>query len=163
MEEGNYRDDGEARALYYKEYRAIYDVVKGFVTIGMVVPPSFDISIIGNNLLLPHSFDLRNQDRGPIENFIFPGKSAQISFTHDIDLACRAIFDRPARRTDHLYIVGGTELGTLEFYPYYVPLPNMPLHVRIVHRAQLDDPTNRDIPFKSRLGLTSLLNRRKVD
>ena len=162
MSAENYRVDGEPRALYYSEYRATYNAVREKLTVGEVIPPDISVSFVGNNGLLPTSFDLRNSDRQTIGSFTIPGKSAHITFTNDCEVACGALFDRKARRTDHLYTVTAEQLETLGFSTYYLPLPNMPLHLRIVHSAQLQDPTVRDIPYRTRVTLATLLNNHKV-
>lgn len=158
MSKENFREDGEPRALYYADYRTTYNTVRERLVVGEVIPPDLSVSFVGNNGLLPTSFDLRNSDRQHIGNFVSPGKSAHITFTDSCEVACGALFDRKARRTDHLYTVKSLDLETLGFFSYYLPLPNMPLHLRVVHTAQIQNPTVRDIPYKSRVALASLLN-----
>lgn len=158
----NYRNDGEPRALYYAEYRTTFNKVRDILNVGEVIPPDLNVSFVGNNGLLPTSFDLRNADRQPIGNFNIPGKSAHITFTDNCDVACGALFDRKARRTDHLYTITAMQLEELDFSTFYLPLPNMPLHLRVVHAAQTQDPTARDIPYRARVALTELLKNHQV-
>lgn len=158
----DYREDGEPRALYYADYRATFNAVRERLAVGKQIPHDMSVSFVGNNGLVPTSFDLRSADRQPIGDFVFPGKSAHITFTKDCNVVCGALFDRKARRTDHLYTVDAGELQELGFSPYYLPLPNMPLHLRVVHAAQLQNPQVRDIPFRARVALSELLNKRKV-
>lgn len=159
----NYRVDGEPRALYYAEYRTAYTAVYEKLTVGKkVIPLDISVSFMGNNGLIPTSFDLRNADRQPVGEFITPGKSAHVTFTENCDIACGALFDRKARRTDHLYTVTAKQLEELDYFTYYLPLPNMPLHLRVVHAAQVQNPTARDIPHRARIALADLLNNHKV-
>lgn len=162
MSAENYRADGEPRALYYAEYRTTYNAVSERLTVGKVIPPDISVSFMGNNGLLPTSFDLKSGDRQPVGEFVTPGKSAHVTFTDNCDIACGALFDRKSRRTDHLYTITAEQLETLGFSTYYLPLPNMPLHLRIVHAAQLEDPTVRDVPYRTRVMLAALLNNHKV-
>lgn len=158
----NYRLDGEPRALYYAQYRDAYLKIKGVLTPGEEVPADSRILFVGNNGILPTSFDLRSADRQNIGEFRFPGKSAHVFFTDNCDIACGAIFDRPARRTDHLYTVKSDSLVELGFHTFYLPLPNLPLHLRVVHLAQLNDPLKRDIPYSARIAIASLLQQNQI-
>lgn len=162
MSTENYRNEGEPRALYYAEYRATFNAIRDKLSIGEIIPQDLAVSFVGNNGLLPTSFDLRNVDRQPIGVFSIPGKSAHITFTDNCDVACGALFDRKARRTDHLYTVTAKQLEDLGFFAYYIPLPNMPLHVRVAHAAQIENLTTRDIPYHSRVALATLLSSHQV-
>lgn len=158
----NYRFDSEPRALYYADYRSTYDAVRSRIVPGQRIPSDLFVSFVGNNELLPASFDLRKVDRQPVGNFSIPGKSAHVTFTDSCELACEALFDRKARRTDHLYTVQASELEGLGFYPFYLPLPNLPLHLRVIHEAQQRNPEERDVPFRSREALATLLGQHQV-
>lgn len=161
----NYREDGDPRALYYWEYRKKYMEVKDKLSIGDMVPDDLDIMYVGNNTLLATSFDLRKVDRvklGEEGHLMLPGKSAHIAFSRDIDTICGALFDRGCRRTDHVYILPARELLKLDFIPIYAPTPNTPLHVRVVHATHFENPEARDIPYKSKVKLTKLLQKYKI-
>lgn len=162
MSPENYRLDGEPRALYYAPYRKTYEELKAILKTGEVIPNYFFVSFLGNNSLLPTSFDLRKVDRQPIGNFEYPGKSAHITFTDNLVIACGAVFDRKAKRTDHLYTTQAKDLEDLGFFAVYLPLPNIPLHIRVIHAAQRKNPKTRDIPYKSRVGLVALLKEHKI-
>lgn len=161
-EVANYREDGEARALYYWPYRETYERVKQGLIVGHMVPSDLEIMYVGNNSLLPTCFDLRNRDREPLEETVLPGKSAHIAFSRDMSVICGALFDRPCRRTDHAYIIKAQELIDLGFIPIYVPLPNTPLHLRVVHQTHIGDPNARDIPFKAKKQLVDALRDKKI-
>lgn len=162
MSTENYRNEGEPRALYYAEYRATFTAVRERLSVGEVIPSDISVSFVGNNGLLPTSFDLRNADRQPIGDFTIPGKSAHVTFTDSCEVACGALFDRKARRTDHLYTVTAEQLKDLDFSTYYLPLPNMPLHLRLAHAVQVEDSTTRDVPYRARVALANLLNTHQV-
>jgi len=162
--EGNYRYDGEGRALYYREYRAKHDEVKDRLGIGELVPDDLEILYVGNNTLLPTSFDLRKADREAMgEGYLaLPGKSAHVAFSEDKEVICGAIFDRSCRRTDHAYRIPAKELMKLGFLPFYAPTSNMPLHVRVIHETHFKDPEAWTIPFKAKVALVEAFQKHRI-
>lgn len=168
--EKDYRVDGEPRPVYYHQYRETLERIRrleeaGIIRIGEVLPGDISILFIGNNTVLPETFDLRNQDRQPIGEFPYPGKSATIKFTEDRDVACEAIHTRSARRdkhTDFLYDATSRELEEIGFHAYYTPLPNNPLHVRIVHDIHRQQQNEWTTPYKARLALAGLLQKNRI-
>ena len=162
MSTENYRLDGEARALYYADYRAAYEVVREKLSPWEVIPADMLVSFVGNEIVYPNALDLKNSDRLPMGKFVIPGKSASIAFTTDINVACCALFDRAARRSDGLYIVTASSLEELNFFPFYTPLSNLPLHLSVVHANHIQDPTLRDSPYKDKVALAALLNANKI-
>lgn len=112
---------------------------------------------MGNKSLRPTSFDLRKVDREPMTSLPFPGKSAHIAFTQDIIMAYNAVFDRAPRRTEAMYLASSGKLQRLGFFAFYAPLPNAPLHVRVVHAAHIINPSRLDTPFRARELLVRLL------
>lgn len=158
----NYRDDGDPRALYYWPYREVYEALKDQLVPGQEVSQDMEILYVGNNTLLPTSYDLKNSDRQPLGEVDRPGKSAHISFSREMDVICGALFDRPCRRTDHAYIISAQELRDKGFHPIYAPTPACPLHIRVIHDTHIKDPTVRDIPFRAKTELVSALQSRQV-
>ena len=161
----NFRKDGEARALYYWSYRETYAKVKNRLVLGQIIPADLDVIYVGNNSLLPTSFDLRKVDREPLGTLghsVLSGKSAHIAFDDGMGVICGALFDRKCRRTDHAYKISARELMDLGFFPVYCPTPNTPLHLRVVHSTHLKDPNARDIPYKAKVSLVEALQQRKI-
>lgn len=164
----DYRLDGEPRPLYYGDYRETYNKVLKETTIipWQPLPHFIKVLFIGNNTLKPEDFDLKNPDRKPIGEIHYPGKSATIAFTLNRDVACGAIFDRPARkdkRTDFLFIISAEDLSKIKFTTYYCPEPNNPLHVRIVHDLHKNKPEVWMIPYQARRNLVELLQGNKIN
>jgi len=152
----DYRLDGEPRAFYHWQYRKRYEEVKNFWIPGTIIVPERIpvVAIVANSFLRWDFFDLRNQDRIPVDNVTFPGKSVHVDFTQSNEghvtkeekaVVCDAVFGRDCRREDHLYYAYLAQIIALGFVPYCTPLPNHPLHIRLVHQLQIDDPDLRDI------------------
>lgn len=158
----NYRKEGDERALYYWEYRETYERHTGELVVGQIIPAYLDVAYMGNNRLSAETFDLRNSDREAIGNFVYPGKSSHVAFTRDLTVACGAVFDRKAKRQDHLYIVPARLLMEMEFHPYYCPRYNLPLHVRLVHRDHIGDPSLWNTPHNARVRLADIFQRYQV-
>lgn len=155
--------DGEPRALYWWNYRQTFEKYKGSLRTGEEVDINLPILLMGNNILQPFHFDLKKKDRMRIENCVLPGKSAHIAFTDNIHEASGALFDKDSKRQDHLYILpSGKELAEIGYYVCYLPTPNQPLHVRLVHQSQIDDSDLEQPPFKYRKMAAELFNRYKV-
>ncbi len=158
----NHIVDGEPRALYWWEYRETFERLKGILTPGEKIPQNLSITYVGNNRLNPFHFDIRKQDRTEVYNCP-PGISAHITFSTNIHVVCGAIFDRDRRRQDHLYIIPrASMLLSVNYVAIYLPTPNAPLHIRIVHNDHLINPRLHLPPFKDRRGLAELFTRYKV-
>lgn len=159
----NYIKDSEPRAFYWIEYRKTYFALKNSLTIGSIIPAHLPVLLIGNNRLNPFHFDLKKKDREPINGISLPGISAHIGFTDNIHLACGAIFDRDKRRQDHLYLIpSASQLEEIGYLPIYLPTPNQPLHLRIVHQHHLQNPNLHLPPFKARIKLAELFSKYKI-
>lgn len=152
----DYRLDGEARALYHWQYRTRYNEIIARAQPGDILTPDIVpvISLISNSRLNWSTFDLRGVDRNPLENVVYPGKSAHIDFTQseygtvtkeELDIICDAIFGRNCKRQDNLYFTYLEALNQIGFTAFYTPLPNHPLHVRLVHQLQIENPDLRDV------------------
>lgn len=97
---------------------------------------------------------------------IFSGKSCHIDFTDsdktnprfiNMNMICDAVFGREcARRTDHLYIAQPADLARVGIKPFWLPLPNHPLHVRLVHESQIKNPSLRDLSRKEKEAIVSV-------
>ncbi|MCL4415319.1 MAG: hypothetical protein M1365_01250 [Actinobacteria bacterium] len=161
----NYRLDGEGRALYYWPYRETFDKVRNRLHVGQIIPSDLDVLYVGNNSLLPTSFDLRKTDRqsmGATGYSHLPGKSAHVAFSGNMDVICGALFDRKCRRTDHAYKVSAKELMELGFFPVYAPTPNTPLHLRVIHSTHMKNASALDIPYKAKVSLVELLQDHRI-
>lgn len=159
----NYIKDGEPRALYWHSYRETFERLKYLLRLGEKIPAMVSVCLIANNLLRAEDFDLRNKDRSPIGGFSIPGISAHISFTSNKHEACGGILDRDCKRQDRLYILEEAgDLAQCNYYAYYLPTPNQPLHIRLVHQIHFEDPNIRQVPFKYRKGVAELFSRGKI-
>ncbi len=159
----NFIHDGEPRALYWWEYRETFKNLKEVLVVGEEIPPHLPVSYVGNNKLNPFHFDLRKKDRAPLGNFPYPGISAHIAFSENIYVVCGAIFDRERRRQDHLYIIPRADMLTaIGYHAFYLPTPNTPLHIRLVHEAHINNPELHLPPFKSRKELAALFSQYKI-
>ena len=155
--------DEEPRAFYWYQYRRTYQLLKPCLTLHQPVKPQLPVIIIGRSELKPTDLDLTKADREPIGGFIFPGISMHIAFTDNCYAACGAIFDRLKRQGEHLFFLPDTKkLLETGYTPYYVPTPNLPLHLRIVHKGHLKDPDLHMVPFLARKSLAEYLKEFKV-
>jgi len=184
----NYIVDGEPRALYWHNYRETYQIIKDQlhkgkkVMLPFILPLSpnselpiakyFDlenftlsdipIALIGNNLLKPFSFDVRKKDRTSIDGVNFPGKSATLAFSYNLSETCGGIFDRDCRRQDHLYITTANTISECNYSLYWLPTPNQPLHVRMVHKIHEENPEEHLPPFSDRTSLAEAFSLGKI-
>lgn len=155
--------DGEPRALYWYQYRRAYELLRDRLVAGQPVDNDLPVIVIARSMPLPTDFDLTRGDRAIIGDFITPGISMHIAFTDNCSVACGAIFDRLNRSNEHLYYLPDTS-GLLEigYVPYYLPTPNQPLHIRVVHQKHLEDPSLHMVPFNARKKLAAYLGDFKV-
>ncbi len=159
----NYIHDGEPRSLYWAPYRETYERLRGILRPAEPVSGDLPIMLVGNNSLNPFHFDIRKKDRVPLCGFLAPGISGQIAFTQDPHIACGAIFDRDCRRQDHLYIVPRARLfEEINYIIISLPTLNQPLHVRIVHKNNLEDPDIHLPPFSDRTKLAELFSAHRI-
>ena len=159
----NFIHDGEPRALYWWDYRETFERLKEVLVIGEEIPSRLPIAYVGNNKLNPFHFDLKKKDRTPLDGFLYPGVSAHIAFSGNIHIACGAIFDRDRRRQDHLYIVPqASMLHDIGYHAFYLPTPNAPLHIRLVHENYISNPELHLPPFKDRKELATLFSQYKI-
>lgn len=159
----NHIKDWEPRALYWYPYRERYMQLQGRLRVGQPIPRGLSICVVGNNSLNPFAFDLRRQDRSQIHGFKLPGKSAHISFSDDRHIICGAIFDRDARRQDHIYTADTDSLARIGYTSYYLPTDNQPLHVRLVHESFRDDPDRHMPPWTARIALARLFAAHELE
>ena len=158
----NFIHDGEPRALYWLPYREKYNELITKLTPTKPIPEDVPVMIVGNNSLNPFHFDLKKKDRFPLFGFDSPGISAHIAFTDNFHIACGAIFDRDCRRQDHLYIIPRSDMfSEINYSVIYLPTPNTPLHVRIVHKTHLENPEIHLPPFEDRTKLAELFTKYK--
>ncbi len=150
----------EPQALRHGPYRRAYERLRARLVSGEVLPHDLSVSFMGNKLMIPEKLSLRDRDRNPIGDFTLPGKSAQITFTDRVSVAVGALFGRRLSRTDNMFIVPVPELLALNFTPFYVPVPELPLHVRVVYGNSPE--VADDIPRDARENLAELLNRYRV-
>ncbi len=165
--ERDFRYDGEPRPMYYGDYREAYNkyLGLGILRSGHELPREVLVLFILNNTIKPEGFDLKKTDKQPLGELIYPGKSATLGFTTDRDVACGAIFDRSARRdkhTDYLYQLSVEELLGLGYHAFYAPLPNNPLHVRVVHETQINNPEEGVVPFRARVKLAQTIQEHRL-
>lgn len=172
---GNYRLDGEARALYWAPYREQYERIKDELKPGQQLTPESGIAValMGNSQLNWNAFDLREQDRDPFAGVPYPGKSAHIDFTNsldpktdpnqiDLNMVCDAVLNRKqARRTDHLYAATIQQIEDAGFRVFYAPQDNHPLHLRMVHVSQMGENPPRDIKHTEKEALTKAFKKIK--
>lgn len=155
--------DGEPRALYWYQYRRVFQLLKSCLIFGQPIKAQLPVIIVGRNEPKPTDFDLTKADRESIESFIFPGTSMHIAFTDNCYSACGAIFDRLRRPGEHLFFLPDTKkLIEIGYTPYYLPTPNQPLHLRVVHKSHLVNPTLHMVPFQARKNLAEYLKEFKV-
>ena len=153
----------EPRALYWWEYRETYEKYKRELVFGSEIDVKIPILFVGNNTLQPFHFDLKRKDRAPIDGCVSPGKSVHIAFTRNIHVASGALFDKDAKRQDHLYIIpNGIEIKNLGYFACYLPTPNQPLHTRLIHESQVDNPNLEQPPYKYKKLIAELFNNYKV-
>lgn len=186
----NYIEDGEPRALYWYAYRGTYNVLKDYLACGREVsstvelddylPPdsflseffnpsedcpctySIPILLVRNSLLQPFSFDPRGKDRVELCDVKSPGISATIGFSKNKGEVCGALFDRDCRRQDHLYLTTIDRIIECNYSVIYLPTPNQPLHVRIVHNDHLKDPSIHLPPFNDRERICRLFQEGRI-
>ena len=128
------------------------------------------ISLVSNSRLSWNSFDLRGVDRNPLGEVVYPGKSAHVDFTQsergitreELGIVCGAVFGRECRRQDNLYIAQLEALNQLGVVVFYAPLPNHPLHVRLTHYLQIENPSLRDISKAQKEEMVKLWTRVRV-
>ena len=159
MELENYREDGEGRALYWGEYRWTHETLAD-IQPGERLPQHTLVCFLSGSNFLPTHFDLRKVDRNPLDGVPYPGKSSHIAFTYERDTTYEAILDRKPKRGESVSYATVGQLAEIGFVAFYAPLPNTPLHIRLVHQAHLQDPQRLDVPFRSRKKLADLLNTR---
>lgn len=157
----NYIEDGEARALYWYCYRERFNSLKKELQIGKTIRADLDVCLVSNNLLKPQDFDLRKVDRSVIGSFVYPGVSAHIKFTNNLHEACGAIFDRDARRQDCMHIARVDLIERAGYETYYLPMPNQPLHVRLVHWEHLQNPELDQVPIRFRREIAEIFSAKK--
>lgn len=155
--------DDEPRALYWHQYRRTYELLKGHLIPGQPVDNELPVIVVGRSEPIPTDFDLTKGDRESIGGFIYPGVSMHIAFTDNCYAACGALFDRLRRPCEHLFFLPNTK-GLIEigYTPYYLPTPNQPLHLRVVHQKHLEDPSLHMVPFSSRKRLAEFIRDFKV-
>lgn len=159
----NFIEIGEPRALYWYSYREKFNELQNQLHFGeRLEKTDLEICFMANNLLIPQSFDLRKKDRNPIQGFIYPGISAHIKFSDNIHETCGAIFDRDAKRQDCMYTTTVSEINMADYHVYYLPLNNLPLHVRLVHEAHLQNPELDQVPIKFRRQITEIFSTNKI-
>ncbi len=158
----NFINQGDPRALYWFEYRKKYEELMDVLQIGETISDGIPIIYVGNNNLTPFHFDLRIKDRLEISGLKLPGKSCHIQFSEELPIICGALFDRNVRRQDHAYFALPEQLREINYYPFYLPLPNQPLHIRLVNQAHIEDPNLHMPPFSDRIKLSELFKSQEI-
>lgn len=159
------RSEGSSRPepLKHRPYKDTFEALRERVVFGAVLPHDLSVTFLGHKTISSGRLNLRDTDRTPVGDFTLPGKSAQIAFTDRVKVAIGAIFNRHLSRTDNMFTVSVPELIEIGYFPYYVPLPDQPLHVRVVYggaNAGLED--NQEVPEAAREALAELLNKHQV-
>lgn len=158
----NHISDGEARALYWIDYRETYERLLERLEPGKIIPLSESICFMANNCLRPQDFDLRRKkDFSTIGLVESPGVSAHILFSTNPYIICGAIMDRDLKRQDAIYIASAREIAGVSWAPIYAPTPNQPLHVRLVP-SKLIGSEPQQAPIELRKALSAVFDKNKL-
>ena len=152
----NYRLDGEGNALYWWQYREMYERVKPYlpeegmrITQQMADKVGFAVGVLSVNRLEWNHFDFTKTDRIDCINGFPLGKSAHIDFTRslgieekdiDMNMVVNAVTGRRmAMSNDHLYLAHISGIEYAEWQVRWCPLKNNPLHLLLVPNKLTED------------------------